>query len=170
MDTLEYVRLVNQAPIRYLGTEVSIEEFATDLRNAIRALSRLSEINRLLFDNSKIERKGFFNNCADVPAKIGNYDNSAKMISAILNIARSCEHLLAEFEFCTKGHEFDSPAINVSCMRLFQSLAVISEQIGRSFEEIQISNIECLKFEHPAYYKPRTQQKEVTLMDLVDHE
>ena len=170
MDSLEYVRLANQSPVRYIGTEVSIEEFTTDLKNAIRALSRLSEIKRVLFDNLKIERKGYFNNCIDIPSKIGDYDNSARMISAILNIAQGCEHLLAEFEFCTKGHKFDSPAINVSCMRLFQSLAVISEQIGRSFEEIQIANIECLKFEHPAYYKPRVQQKETTLMDLVDHE
>ena len=170
MDTLEYVRLANQAPIRYLGTEVSIEEFQTALHNAILSLRKLGQIKQLLFDNSKIERKGFFNNCADIPAKIGNYDESTRMISAILNIARSSEHLLSEFEFCIKGNNLDNFIINVACMHLFQNLAVISNLIDKSFEEIQIANIECLKFQYPDYYKPRHEQKELTLMDLVDHE
>ena len=170
MDTLEYVRLANQAPIRYLGTEVSIEEFQTALHDAILSLRKLTQIKQLLFDNSKIERKGFFNNCADIPAKMGNYDESARMISAILNIARSAEHLLSEMEFAIKGNNLDHLIINVACMHLFQNLAVISKQIDKTFEEIQIGNIECLKFEYPDYYKSKPQQKEITLMDLVNHE
>lgn len=170
MDSLEYVRLVNQAPVRYIGTEVSIEELQTALRDAIKTLSALEHVNHLLFNNDKIKRKGHFNNCASVPSTMGEYDNSARTISAILNISRNCLGLLAEFDYCLKGRAFDKPVLIGSCRDIFQSLAIIAEQTNRSFEEMQIASFEFLKYKHPDVYKAKSRQRETSLMDLVNHE
>jgi len=150
MDALEYVKMAKRQPVRFVGTEVAISEFALALREAGEALQKLEKINYELFPKITEPanfRKGNFENCSYFPAHFGNYEEGSKVIRSILGIAKEAGKLIQELHLAikTKSPHTTMLILHDSQTNLFYYQALISELTNRSFEESQIESAKTFK-------------------------
>lgn len=156
MDSLQYATLANQAPVRYNGERVNLEQFLNALSSSIRALNVLQDCKKeLLCENGYVAKNkvGFYNTCSSLPGQFENIHEGQRIISAILNIACESKSLLEKLEQTLKNKNYVSQCgMHDATANIFQHQAVIANYLGCSLEEMMISNVDKLIAVYPEKY------------------
>jgi len=148
MDQLEFVRLANTMPINFNGHRADLEQFLHVLCEVSKSLAKLDDIKRELLCENKYNcpvMVYFHNTCSELPATFKNYEDGIQVISAILNIASKTKDLINALQVQFKQGEETSYSwlkYYSSISDIFQYQAMMADYLGRSFEEMQIDNVE----------------------------
>jgi len=148
MDQLEFVRLANMVPVNFNGHRSDLEQFLRALGEVSKSLAKLDDIKRELLCENKYNcpvMVYFHNTCSELPATFKNYEDGIQVISAILNIASKTKDLINALQVQFKqGEETTYTWLKFysSISDIFQYQAMMADYLGRSFEEMQIDNVE----------------------------